>query len=298
MKIEVAIPCFNEEATVAKVVSDFKKALDGAQVTVYDNASTDRTAEAARLAGARVVRVASRGKGNVVKEIFETSEADVILLVDGDDTYEAGDAGLLVEPVVKGEADMVIGTRLHSGQAEFRKLHLLGNRVITVLLNLLFGTKFSDILSGYRVFSRRFAKNVPLLGTGFEIESELMIQALENGMAVKEVPIRFRKRPGESASKLNTFSDGYRIILTIIAMLRDHRPLFLFSLLALVNLGAGCFIWAVGFFNAAGEFSSYPLKRLGIYMLMASFALFLVGLILNTVNVRMREIASLIKRRK
>ena len=298
MKIEVAIPCFNEEATVAKVIGDFKKALAGADVTVYDNNSTDRTAELARQAGARVVSVSSRGKGNVVKEIFESTEADVVVMADGDDTYEAEDAKLLIEPVLKGEADMVIGTRLHSENSQFRKLHLFGNRILTVTLNMLFGTDYKDILSGYRAFSRRFMKDVPLIGTGFEIESEFMIQALENGMAVREVPIRFRKRPGNSKSKLSTFGDGYRIMLTIVSMLRDHRPLFLFSLLALANVVLGCSIWAVGFVNITKSYWFYMLKRAGIYLVAASFALFLVGLILNTVNVRMREITSLLKRRK
>lgn len=298
MKIEVAIPCFNEAETVAKVIEDFKRALEGAQITVYDNNSTDRTAELAKQAGAKVVRVPSRGKGNVVKEIFALTDADVVVMVDGDDTYEAGDVKLLVAPIAAEEAGMVIGTRLHAGGSEFRKLHLFGNKIITVLLNLLFRTKYTDILSGYRAFSRRFMKNVPLLGTGFEIESELMIQALESGMAVKEVPIRFRKRPGDSKSKLNTFRDGYRIIITIVAMLRDHRPMFLFSLLAMANIVTGCAIWTIGFFNASNLPYFQAFKQLGIFMIIASFALFLAGLILNTVNVRMREVSSLITRRK
>jgi len=298
MKIEVAIPCFNEETTVSKVVKDFKKAIEGAQVVVYDNNSSDNTAELARAAGAKVIRVASRGKGNVVREIFEVTDADIIVMVDGDDTYEAEDAKLLIEPVMKEESDMVIGTRIDSGHSELGRLHLFGNRVITVFLNLLFHTSYYDILSGYRVFSRRFVKNVPLIGTGFEVESELMIQALENGMAVKELPIRFRKRPANSKSKLNTFGDGYRIILTIIAMLRDHRPLFLFSLISCANILIGCSIWIIGFMNLKNGYVFYIMKKLGIYLLLASFALFLVGLILNTVNVRMREISSLMKRKK
>jgi glycosyltransferase involved in cell wall biosynthesis len=298
MKIEVAIPCFNEELTVSKVVKDFKKALEGADIVVYDNNSTDRTAELAKEAGARVVRAAAQGKGNAVKQIFEVSDADIIVMVDGDDTYEAEDVKLLIEPVKNQQADMVIGTRIGSGPAELGQLHFLGNRVITIFLNLLFGTKYEDILSGYRVFNRRFASNVPLIGTGFEIESELMLQALENGMAVKELPIRFRKRPENSKSKLRTFGYGYRIIITIIAILRDHKPLFLFSLISLTTALAVCGVWTAGYFHFPDSTVFRLADKFGVYLLFASFALFLAGLVLNTVNVRMREIASLLKRKK
>jgi glycosyltransferase involved in cell wall biosynthesis len=290
----VAIPCLNEEKTVGKVVADFRAALPEAEIVVYDNGSTDKTSERAAEAGARVATVSQPGKGNVVKGIFESSDADVVLMVDGDDTYEALDAMLLIGPVLRGAADMTIGTRLHTGRSAFRSLHFLGNRLMTGLLNALFHSRFEDILSGYRAFSRRFIGHIPLLGRGFEIETELMLQALEHGMTVREIPIRFRNRPDGSESKLGTFKDGYRILLTIVSMLRDHRPLFLFSVAAFVSLSVGGAAWA---FNREAAGIRLAVSLVGLFMMKLSIVLFLAGLILNTINVRMGEIASLLKRR-
>src|SRR3989338_1386256 len=218
MKIEIAIPCYNEEATIGKVIADFRAAVPEAEIVVYNNNSTDRSAELTQKAGAQVIKVSMRGKGYVVRAIFETSYADIVVMVDGDDTYEAADVHTLIKPLLAGEADMTVGMRLlHHHRMQFRKMHFLGNKIITAILNFGFKTAYSDILSGYRGFTRKFIHNTPLISNGFEIETELIIQALENGMAVKEVPIAFRKRPQGSASKLGTISDGYRILLTIVS---------------------------------------------------------------------------------
>ena len=286
MNIEVAIPCYNEELSVGKVVRDFQKALPGHAIVVYDNNSTDHTAERAREAGARVVPVPGQGKGVVVRTIFETTKASIVVLVDGDDTYEAEDVNKLIAPVVAGEADMVIGTRLHNNPEEFRAMHHFGNRLLTGTLNSLYRTEHQDILSGYRAFSRRFIEHLPLISTGFEIETELLIQAHEQNFGVREVPIRFRDRPPGSFSKLNSFRDGYRILLTMITLLRDHRPLLTFTVLAALTFAAGVIIWLVG------------LRPAGVVVMMAAFGLQLAGLVLNTINVRMRELMSLQRRGK
>ena len=296
MKIEVAIPCYNEEQTVAKVAMDFKTALPDADIVVYDNDSDDATAEVARKAGARVVRVNRRGKGYVVQTIFESSPADLLVMVDGDDTYEAADVLALIAPIIDNQADMTIGTRLHTTESEFRRMHHLGNRALTLVMNTMFGTVHTDILSGYRVFSRQFRQSVPLISTGFEIETELMIQALSNGMMVKEVPIRFRQRPPGSTSKLSSFKDGYRILLTMAVLLRDHRPLFTFSLAgsAFFIVGASVWLYAVLSNRTVGAFS---LQAAGVVFMELAAGFVLVGFILSTINTRMRELWSLLRRR-
>jgi glycosyltransferase involved in cell wall biosynthesis len=297
MKAEVAIPCYNEEQTVAKVIRDFRTALPDAEIVVYDNASDDRTADVARQAGARVVRVNRRGKGYVLQAVFELSDADVLVIVDGDDTYEAADVLALTAPILADQADMTIGTRLHTTGSEFRRLHHFGNRALTLVLNAMFGTAYTDILSGYRAFSPQFRQTVPLIGTGFEIETELMIQALSSGMVVREVPIRFRQRPPGSTSKLSSFKDGYRILLAMVVLLRDHRPLFTFSLAgtACFILGGSLWLFAVLTQRTGGPFS---VQAAGVVFMQLAAGLVLGGFILNTINTRMRELGSLLRRRR
>lgn len=296
MTIEVAIPCYNEAQTVAKVVRDFQAALPDAEIVVYDNDSDDATADVARKAGARVVHVNRRGKGWVVQAVFEASRADLVVMVDGDDTYEATDVLALTAPIVNNQADMTIGTRLHTTESEFRRMHLFGNRALTWVLNAMFGTEHTDILSGYRAFSRQFRHVVPLISTGFEIETELMVQALSNGMVVREVPIRFRQRPPGSTSKLSSFKDGYRILLTMVVLLRDHRPLFTFSLAggALFILGLSLWSFAVFGYGAMGGTS---VRAAGVVFMEMAAGLVLVGFILSTINTRMRELWSLLRRK-
>ena len=275
--IEVAVPCFNEVRTIAKVVQDFRRVLPEARVVVYDNGSTDGSAEAALEAGAEVRRVNRRGKGFVSQAIFEQSRDDLVLMVDGDDTYHAEDAPQLLAPLLHGEADMTIGTRLEqSADASFRRFHRFGNQLFTVLLNLIFGVSFRDILSGYRGFSRRFLSGVPLITCGFETETELILQALELGLIVREIPVRYQSRPAGSQSKLRTIRDGYRILMTIVVLLRDHRPLLVFGTLSVV----------------LAALSRGVNPTLAVAALMTLFA----GLILNTINTRFRELQSLLRR--
>lgn len=296
MNIEVAIPCYNEELTIARVVRDFRCAIPEAEVVVYDNNSEDRTAALAMAEGARVVRINRRGKGHVVQAMFELSRADVLVMVDGDNTYEAADVRRLIEPLQRGEADMVIGTRLEANPAEFRQLHHFGNRLLTWTLNRLFQTEYQDILSGYRTFNRRFLETVPLICSGFEVETEMMIQACENSIAIKEIPIGFRNRPSGSFSKLRSVRDGYRIVLLMTALLRDHRPLFVFSVVGMLALFFGLPLWVWGYLHSAA--GPTLARTLGAVLILLAAGMVFVGLILNTINTRVRELASIIRRKR
>lgn len=234
----MAVPCFNEAPTIAKVIADFRAQLPGADILVVDNDSSDGSAERAREAGATVVREKRRGKGWVMQRILETVDSDVCVVVDGDDTYFAEDVHTLLAPVVEDRADMVVGDRLRDADSRaLNDLHRFGNRAILRMINLVFRSGFKDVLSGYRVINRQFMRAVPLITPGFETETELTIQALEKGLVIREVPIRYRARPEGSFSKLSPFADGYRIVITIGTLLKNHRPLLFFS-------AAGCAVLA------------------------------------------------------
>ena len=233
-RIAVLLPCYNEEAAVAQVVRDFRRALPQARVYVYDNASTDRTGEVAAAAGATVVREPLRGKGNVVRRMFADVEADIYLLADGDDTYDAAAAPQLIEILCREQLDMVNAARSNTSQEAYRRGHRFGNRLFTRLVSSLFGKRFNDILSGYRVFSRRFVKSFPALAQGFEIETELTVHALELRMPVREVTTAYKERPQGSESKLSTFRDGFRILRTILRLAKEERPLAFFTAGAMV----------------------------------------------------------------
>jgi glycosyltransferase involved in cell wall biosynthesis len=240
--IAVLVPCYNEEAAIEKVVADFRKSLPTATVYVYDNNSTDRTAEVAARAGADVRRELRKGKGNVVRRMFQDIEADVYIMVDGDDTYDASRAPELVERLVRENLDMLVGRRVETHQAAYRAGHRLGNRVLTGLVGWLFGSPIDDMLSGYRVFSRRFVKSFPSSSREFEIETELTVHALQMRMAIAEVETNYKERPPGSTSKLRTFRDGWRILVTIINLMRNERPLLFFSLIGLVAFLVGFFL--------------------------------------------------------
>ena len=231
LAIAVLVPCLNEEAAIGKVVADFRAALPGATVYVYDNNSTDRTAEVATAAGAVVRRERRPGKGNVVRRMFQDIEADVYVMVDGDDTYDASVAPQLVDRLLDEHLDMVVGRRIETHQAAYRAGHRLGNRVLTGLVARLFGAKLADMLSGYRVFSRRFAKSFPSSSREFEIETELTVHAMQMRMAIAEVDTNYKERPPGSMSKLRTFRDGWRILLTITNLMRNERPLMFFAMI-------------------------------------------------------------------
>lgn len=239
MKVAILIPCYNEELTVTKVVTDFKKELPNADIYVYDNNSKDKTALLAREAGAIVRPEPKQGKGNVVRSMFRDIEADVYVLVDGDDTYPAEEIHPMIKLVVDRQADMVIGDRLSNGtySAENkRSFHGFGNRLIQSLVNGIFKSDIQDIMTGYRVFNRFFVKNFPILSQGFQIETEMTIHALNHRFKIKETPITYRDRPEGSFSKLNTFKDGYRVLSILSSLFKDTRPMLFFSLISMFFL--------------------------------------------------------------
>ncbi|HVV41619.1 MAG TPA: glycosyltransferase family 2 protein [Nitrobacter sp.] len=230
-RIAVLVPCFNEEAAVAQVVADFREALPGADVYVYDNNSSDRTAAIAREAGAEVRRERRQGKGHVVRRMFADVDADVYVLVDGDATYDAASAPRMIETLTRDHLDMVVGFRVDQAEAAYRPGHRTGNRLLTGFLAMVFGQAFKDVLSGYRVFSRRFVKSFPVLSDGFEIETELSVHALELAMPVAEIETPYYERPQGSFSKLNTWRDGFRILNMMLKLYRTEKPLRFFSII-------------------------------------------------------------------
>lgn len=291
-RVAIILPCYNEEITIAKVIQDFSIALPEAEIYVFDNNSTDRTREKALNAGAKVSFVASQGKGWTVRSMFRDVDADLYIMADGDDTYPADKVRELLVPVYEGKADMVVGTRLHDYHDHaFRNLHKFGNNLVLRIINMLFGANLSDVLSGYRVFSRRFVKTMPVLSKGFEIETELTLHALENGFPIKEISIPYGKRPDGSFSKLNTFSDGLRVLKTILWLFKDYRPLIFFSFIGGIFLFLG--ILFGGFVVSeyiATEKVTHPSTAVLATALCTLGALFVtIGLILDTVNRRGRE---------
>jgi glycosyltransferase involved in cell wall biosynthesis len=291
LEIAVIVPCFNEAAAIGKVVADFRAALPGATVYVYDNASTDGTSEVAAAAGAEVRREHRRGKGNVVRRMFQDVEADVYVMVDGDDTYDARVAPRLVERLVEDDLDMVVGRRIETHQDAYRAGHRLGNAVLTGLVRWLFGANIVDMLSGYRVFSRRFVKSFPSSSREFEIETELTVHAMQMKMAVAEVDTDYKERPPGSSSKLRTFRDGWRILLTITNLLRNERPLLFFSLIGLALVAAAI---ALGIpilleYLDTGLVPRFPTAILCTGLIVISFVSIATGLILDLVSHVRRE---------
>lgn len=237
-KVVVLIPCYNEEAAIGKVVSDFRKQLPDADIYVYDNNSTDNTVKIAAEAGAIVRHERRQGKGNVIRSMFRDIEADCYIMVDGDDTYPAEAAVQLKDMVLEQSIDMAIGDRLSSTYfvENKRPFHNLGNRLVRFLINWLFKSNVRDIMTGYRAFSRQFVKNFPVLSKQFEVETEMTIHALSRNFLMKEIPVEYRDRPEGGVSKLNTFRDGYKVLLTIFRLFRDNKPMLFFSALSVIML--------------------------------------------------------------
>ena len=285
-RVAVLIPCFNEAVSIAAVVEDFRRALPVAAIYVYDNNSTDGTAERALAAGATVRRERLQGKGHVVRRMFADVEADAYVLVDGDGTYDADDAARLVAALFAERLDLVNGRRVSEAEAAYRPGHRLGNRVLTGLVRLVFGSRFSDILSGLKVFSRRYAKSFPGLARGFEIETELTIHALELDMAVAEADIAYRERPIDSPSKLNTVRDGIRILATIVRLVRIERPLAFFSaaFAALATLAVVLAVPLAITFVETGLVPRLPTAVLSTGLMLLAFLALFCGLILDTVT--------------
>ncbi|HEX7706949.1 MAG TPA: glycosyltransferase [Thermoanaerobaculia bacterium] len=291
-RVAILIPCYNEELTIGGVVRDFRKQLPDASIYVFDNNSHDRTVEEATAAGARVFRERRQGKGYVVQTMFRVVDADVYVMVDGDATYPAAAVHALIAPVVAGEADMVIGSRLHAdSRSEFHLLNRLGNRMYRRLTNTMFGQKITDLLSGYRAFSRRLVRGIPLFGGGFETETELTIKSLQRGYAVVEVPVDLVSRPEGSSSKIRIVRDGLLILNMILTLVRDYKPLTFFGAAGLTLLLSGIAVAVSGllfpdWLSPAGRWSGALLLGFGGVVSIS------VGLILHTITRHFQELDS------
>ena len=290
-RIAILIPCYNEEAAIATVVSEFRKAISEAQIFVYDNNSSDRTKAVAHEAGALVRSERRQGKGHVVRRMFADIEADIYLLVDGDATYEAASAPIMIEKLTTDHLAMVVGVRVNQDKTAYRRGHRTGNQVLTGLLSAVFGQSFKDILSGYRVFSRRFVKSFPVLSNGFEIETELSVHALELALPVAEIETPYHARPAGSFSKLDTWPDGFRIFRTIIRLYRFEKPLKFFGLagvcFALVSIVLAFPIILT--YLEAGTVLRLPTAVLSMGLMILAFLSVSSGIVLDTVTRGRRE---------
>jgi glycosyltransferase involved in cell wall biosynthesis len=298
--VAVVIPCLNEELTVGNVIDGFRAALPEAEIYVFDNNSTDRTAEAARARGATVIPEKRPGKGYVVQAMLAKVDADYYLMVDGDDTYSATGARDLLQPLLDQQADMTVGTRLEEhGRGSFRALHLFGNRLLTGIVNWVFGARLTDMLSGYRGLTRELARSVAVLSSGFEVETELTLRTLEGGFVIQECPLPYRERPAGSVSKLRTFRDGFRVARSIFDIARTYRPLAFYGLIALAFSAAG--LWA-GWLVLVDYLEDFyvdrvPLAVLATGCMILGFMSLTIGLLLNTVSARFREVTRLLRPR-
>ncbi len=291
LEVAVLLPCYNEERAIAKVVADFRAALPGATVYVYDNNSTDGTVAAAKHAGAVVRRESHQGKGYVVRRMFNDIEADIYVLVDGDATYDAPSAPAMIDQLIAERLDMVVATRLDREETAYRPGHRTGNRLLSGFVAHIFGRAFTDILSGYRVFSRRFVKSFPILSGGFEIETELTVHALELELPVGELATPYYSRPAGSISKLSTWQDGFRILWTVLRLYRAERPLSLFGAfgIALIIMSVGLAIPIVITYVQEGIVPRLPTAVLSTGLMLLAFLSIACGLILDTVTRGRRE---------
>lgn len=299
-RIAITIPCYQEEKTIGQVVSDFKAQLPDAAIYVFDNNCTDRTAEFARAAGATVIREKKQGKGYVVATLFEVVDADIIVMIDGDGTYDATAVHRLLAPVLAGDADMVVAARLEQyTDKSFRKFHVAGNQMVCGIINKIFGANISDIFSGYRAFTRECAQSIPITSRGFDVETELTVQSLYRGMVIKEIEAPYGERPAGSFSKLRTLPDGIRVLLRLFLLLRAYKPLTLFGSLFIILL-----LVAVG--TGILPFSELVLHRyvvsrasaiVSIASGMLAFMSLSLGLVLSSVNQRFLELERVVVKR-
>ena len=295
--IAVLIPCYNESQTIAKVVKDYREALPEAVIYVYDNNSTDHTDEAAREAGAIVRYEYRQGKGNVIRSMFRDIDAECYLMIDGDDTYPAENARSMVNHILSGRADMVIGDRLSSTYftENKRPFHNTGNRLVRGLINTIFTSDIKDIMTGYRAFNYEFVKSFPILSKGFEIETEMSIHALDKNFKLLEVPVTYRDRPAGSVSKLNTYKDGFRVLKTIARLFRDYKPFAFFGWLGLlcVIIATIFFVPVLQAYFSTGLVAKFPTLIVcsGIYVV--SFLLWMSGLILDVIAKKHRQLFEL-----
>lgn len=293
-KIAVLIPCYNEELTIEKVINDFKKELPEADIYVYNNNSKDKTEEIARRNGVIVVNEYKQGKGNVVRSQFRDIDADIYVMVDGDDTYPAEFVHKLIEPVRNGQADMAIGDRLSNGtyqKENKRHFHEFGNNLVKKSINVLFKTDLKDIMTGYRAFNKRFVKNMPVMSQKFEIETEMSLYALDKKYIIKEIPIIYRDRPEGSTSKLDTVGDGIKVVKTIIKMFKDYKPLKFFGIISLILFFIGLIIGLpvlLEFFKTS-YITKVPSAILATGVMIFSVLSFQCGIILDTITRQNRE---------
>lgn len=292
-KCAVLIPCYNEEKTVEKVVTDWKKQIPEAVIYVYDNNSTDRTAELARKAGAVVRHEYAQGKGNVIRRMFREIDAQCYIMVDGDDTYPAEYGRQMMKEVLEHQADMVVGDRLSSTYFEENKrpFHNFGNSLVRNLINRLFRSDIQDIMTGYRAFSYLYVKTFPVLSKGFEIETEMSIHAVDKNMRIAHVVIDYRDRPEGSESKLNTYSDGLKVLKTVAKLFRNYKPMSFFGLLAavLVIISAGLFIPVLTTFLQTGEVPKFPTLIVSGFVAMGALMSFFSGMILSSLAENNRQ---------
>jgi glycosyltransferase involved in cell wall biosynthesis len=290
--IAVLVPCLNEEKTIKGVVQEFRAELPSAKIFVVDNDSTDNSVAEAQEAGAIVMTEKRRGKGFVVQTMFQKIDSDIYVIVDGDGTYPASKVHDLITPVRDDEADMVVGSRMTETRSIFHPLNRLGNKFYQYVINFIFGTRLTDILSGYRCFNRNFVKGLPLFVTGFEVETELTIKALQRGYRIAELPVALRPRPEGSHSKIRIVHDGVKILWTILALFRDYKPLTFFgglgALLILVGLIPGGV--AIYEFLETGLVLRFPSAILSVGTILSGMLLIVVGLILHTINRRFQEL--------
>ena len=296
--IAVLIPCYNEAPTIGKVVRDYRAALPGADIYVYDNNSTDGTDRLAAEAGAIVRHEYRQGKGNVIRSMFRDIEADCYLITDGDDTYPADQAPELVRLILEKKADMANGDRLSSTyfQENKRPFHNFGNVAVRGLINHIFGSDIRDIMTGYRAFSRSFVKAFPILSRGFEIETEMTIYAVDRNFLIREVPVAYRDRPAGSVSKLSSFSDGFRVIRTIFRLFRDYKPFAFFGIISLVFLIASvlCMIPVLSEYFATGTVPRFPTLIVGTSFGICALLTFFAGVILSVVIKKQSQIIELL----
>ena len=297
-KIAVLIPCYNESKTIAKVVADYKSALPEADIYVYDNNSSDGTDEIARKAGAIVRYERRQGKGNVIRSMFREIDADCYLMIDGDDTYPADNARQMCDFVLQGGVDMVIGDRLSSTYFDENKrpFHNFGNSLVRTLINRLFHSNVKDIMTGYRAFSRCFVKHFPVLSRGFEIETEMTIHALDKNFLLKEVPIKYRDRPAGSVSKLNTYSDGFKVLMTIARLFRDYKPFVFFTSVFLLCLliALGMDIPVIAEYLDTGLVPRFPTLIVSGVIATIGVMFFFCGIILEVITKKHKQLFELL----
>lgn len=293
-KIAVLIPCYNEEKTIAKVIKDYKEVLPNADIYVYDNNSTDKTSEIAKKSGAIVKKEPRQGKGNVIRSMFKDIDADCYLMIDGDDTYPKENAKEMCDLIINEDYDMVIGDRLSSTYftENKRMFHNSGNRIVRWLINKLFKTNVKDIMTGYRAFSYSFVKTFPIISKGFEIETEMTIHAVDKNMKLIEIPVNYRDRPEGSVSKLNTVSDGAKVLKTIASLFKEYKPFPFFGIISFLFFLIFLFFATPVFteYFKTGLVPRFPTLIFSLFMLIISFGLLICGIILEVVVKKHRKI--------